>query len=114
MLLIGASMVVSTLEQLRERRKPLPVLVAFGTRRSTLGWSVLWQTALPVFLGLALSVLGGIGLGAVLLKLASVPVTVHWTSLGAMAGIGAGVVLVTCLSPPPLWRMMRLDGLRTE
>ncbi|MFP8963172.1 FtsX-like permease family protein [Streptomyces nanhaiensis] len=115
MLLIGASMVVSTLEQLRERRKLLSVLVAFGTRRSTLGWSVLWQTALPVALGLVLSVAGGIGLGAVLLKLVSTPVAVHWTSLGAMTGIGAGVVLlVTVLSLPPLWRMMRPDGLRTE
>ncbi|SEQ61143.1 FtsX-like permease family protein [Streptomyces radiopugnans] len=115
MLLIGASMVVSTLEQLRERRKLLSVLVAFGTRRSTLGWSVLWQTALPVALGLVLSVAGGIGLGAVLLKLVSTPVAVHWTSLGAMTGIGAGVVLlVTALSLPPLWRMMRPDGLRTE
>ncbi|MFP8883724.1 FtsX-like permease family protein [Streptomyces mangrovi] len=115
MLLIGASMVVSTLEQLRERRKLLSVLVAFGTRRSTLGWSVLWQTALPVALGLFLAAAGGIGLGAVLLKLVSVPVAVHWTSLGAMTGIGAGVVLlVTVLSLPPLWRMMRPDGLRTE
>ncbi|MDG9703064.1 ABC transporter permease [Streptomyces sp. DH37] len=115
MLLIGASMVVSTMEQLRERRKLLSVLVAFGTRRSTLGWSVLWQTALPVALGLALSVLGGIGLGAVLLKLVSVPVAVDWASLGAMTGIGAGVILlVTVLSLPPLWRMMRPDGLRTE
>ncbi|MFH0242551.1 FtsX-like permease family protein [Streptomyces sp. HK10] len=115
MLLIGASMTVSTLEQLRERGKLLSVLVAFGTRRSTLGWSVLWQTALPVALGLALSVAGGIGLGAVLLRLVSAPVAVHWTSLGAMTGIGAGVVLlVTFLSLPPLWRMMRPDGLRTE
>ncbi|WP_158239030.1 FtsX-like permease family protein [Streptomyces barkulensis] len=115
MLLIGASMVVSTLEQLRERRKLLSVLVAFGTRRSTLGWSVLWQTALPVALGLFLAAAGGIGLGAVLLKLVSVPVAVHWTSLGVMTGIGAGVVLlVTVLSLPPLWRMMRPDGLRTE
>ncbi|WP_308312234.1 FtsX-like permease family protein [Streptomyces sp. ICN903] len=115
MLLIGASMVVSTLEQLRERRKLLSVLVAFGTRRSTLGWSVLWQTALPVALGLFLAAAGGIGLGAVLLKLVSVPVAVHWTSLVAMTGTGAGVVLlVTLLSLPPLWRMMRPDGLRTE
>jgi hypothetical protein len=32
-----------------------------------------------------------------------------------MAGAGAGVVLsVTALSLPPLWRLMRPDGLRTE
>ncbi|HZG03395.1 MAG TPA: FtsX-like permease family protein [Streptomyces sp.] len=115
LLLIGASMVVSTLEQLRERRRLLSVLVAFGTRRSTLSWSVLWQTALPVLLGLALAVAGGIGLGAVLMAMVSTPVAVDWASLGIMTGIGGAVILlVTGLSLPPLWRMMRPDGLRTE
>lgn len=115
MLLIGVSMVVSTLEQLRERRRLLSVLVAFGTRRSTLGWSVLWQTVLPVALGMALAVVGGVGLGAVLLIMISEPVTVYWPTVGAMAGLGAGIVLLaTLLSLPPLWRMMRPDGLRTE
>ncbi|WP_342667213.1 FtsX-like permease family protein [Streptomyces megasporus] len=115
MALIGAGMVVSTLEQLRERRKLLSVLVAFGTRRSTLGWSVLWQTAVPVVLGMALAAVGGIGLGAVLLAMVSEPFAVHWTGLAAMTGTGAAVVaLVTLLSLPPLWRMMRPDGLRTE
>ncbi|MER7787412.1 FtsX-like permease family protein [Streptomyces sp. NPDC097640] len=115
LLLIGASMIVSMLEQLRERKKLLSVLVAFGTRRATLGWSVLWQTAIPVVLGLALSVAGGIGLGAILLKMVEMPVAVDWTSLTMMTGIGAGVILlVTLVSMGPLWRMMRPDGLRTE
>lgn len=56
LLLIAASMLVSQLEQLRERKRLLSVLVAFGTRRATLGWSVLWQTAVPVVLGLAVAV----------------------------------------------------------
>ncbi|MFI1950624.1 FtsX-like permease family protein [Streptomyces xinghaiensis] len=115
LLLIGASMIVSTLEQLRERRRLLSVLVAFGTRRRTLAWSVLWQTAVPVTLGLALAAVGGVGLGAVLLKMVNTPVSVDWSSLGLMTGVGAGLVLlVTLLSLPPLWRMMRPDGLRTE
>ncbi len=37
LVLIAASMVVSQAEQLRERRRQLAVLVAFGTRRGTLG-----------------------------------------------------------------------------
>ena len=37
--LIGASMVVALLESLRERRRSLAVLVAFGTPTRTLGWS---------------------------------------------------------------------------
>lgn len=115
LLLIGASMIVSTLEQLRERRRLLAVLVAFGTRRSTLAWSVLWQTAVPVVIGLAISVAGGLTLGTVLLTMIDSPVAVDWSSLATMTATGAGVIaLVTLASMGPLWRMMRPDGLRTE
>ncbi|MEU4091729.1 FtsX-like permease family protein [Streptomyces sp. NPDC026673] len=115
LLLIGASLFVSQLEQLRERRKLLAALVAFGARRRTLGLSVLWQTAVPVVLGLALACGTGLALGAVLLRMVSRPVHVDWGAVGAMTGIGAAVVLlVTVASLPPLWRMMRPEGLRTE
>ncbi|MFI6339773.1 ABC transporter permease [Streptomyces sp. NPDC050535] len=113
--LIGASLLVSQLEQLRERKKLLSALVAFGTRRRTLSLSVLWQTAIPITLGLALASVVGITLGTVLLKMASTPVRLDWASVLSMTGIGAGVVvLVTLLSLPPLLRLMRPDGLRTE
>ncbi|MFC9848789.1 ABC transporter permease [Streptomyces sp. NPDC060223] len=113
--LIGASLLVSQLEQLRERKKLLSALVAFGTRRRTLSLSVLWQTAIPIALGLALASTVGLILGAVLLKMTTTPVRVDWASVLSMTGIGAGVVvLVTLLSLPPLLRLMRPDGLRTE
>ncbi|GAB2818701.1 ABC transporter permease [Streptomyces chlorus] len=113
--LIGASLLVSQLEQLRERRKLLSALVAFGTRRRTLSLSVLWQTAVPIGLGLLLASAVGVTLGAVLLRMTSTPVRMDWTSLLQMTGFGAGVVVVvTLLSLPPLLRMMRPDGLRTE
>jgi hypothetical protein len=115
MALIGASLLVTMLEQLRDRRKLLAVLVAFGTRRTALAWSVLWQTAIPVVLGLLLAGVGGIGLGAALLAMVGEPFRPDWGSVAAMSAIGAGVVFaVTLLSLPPLWRMMRPDGLRTE
>lgn len=115
LLLIGASLLVSVLEQLRDRRKLLAALTAFGTRRSTMSWSVLWQTAVPVALGLVLATGVGLGLGSVLLDMVGHPVTVNWAAVAAMAGIGGGVVvLVTLLSLPPLWRLMRPEGLRTE
>ncbi|MCN9244434.1 ABC transporter permease [Streptomyces sp. RY43-2] len=115
LLLIGASLLVSQLEQLRERKKLLSALVAFGTRRRTLSLSVLWQTAVPVALGLLLASVVGLTLGMVLLKMSRTPLSVHWSSVLSMAGIGAGVVLlVTLLSLPPLLRLMRPDGLRTE
>ncbi|AVH61174.1 ABC transporter permease [Streptomyces dengpaensis] len=115
LILIGASLLVSQLEQLRERKKLLSSLVAFGTRRRTLSLSVLWQTAIPIALGLILATAVGLSLGTVLLKMTNTPVGVDWASVLSMTGIGAGVVvLVTALSLPPLIRLMRPDGLRTE
>ncbi|MFE4215437.1 ABC transporter permease [Streptomyces sp. NPDC056844] len=114
LLLIAASMLVSQLEQLRERKRLLSVLVAFGTRRGTLGWSVLWQTAVPVVLGLAVAVAGGLALGATLCWMVRKEVSDWWLFL-PLAGAGAALILlVTLLSLPPLWRMMRPDGLRSE
>ncbi|WP_369391609.1 ABC transporter permease [Streptomyces sp. CG1] len=113
--LIGASLLVSQLEQLRERRKLLSSLVAFGTRRRTLSMSVLWQTAIPIALGLLLASAVGLTLGAVLLKMVGTRVGVDWPSVLSLTGAGAAVVLtVTALSLPPLVRMMRPEGLRTE
>ncbi|WP_433385154.1 FtsX-like permease family protein [Micromonospora sp. KLBMP9576] len=115
LLLIGASMLVGVLEQLRERRRLLAMLVAVGTRRWTLSWSVLWQSAVPVVIGLALAVVFGLGLGAVLLRMVQTPVTVAWPVLAVSTGLGAAVVLlVTGLSLPVLWRLTRPDGIRTE
>ncbi|MFG3698003.1 FtsX-like permease family protein [Micromonospora sp. NPDC047620] len=115
LLLIGASMLVGVLEQLRERRRLLAMLVAVGTRRGTLSWSVLWQTTVPVAIGLVLAVVFGLALGAVLLRMVRAPVTVAWPVVGISTGLGAAVVLlVTGLSLPALWRLTRPDGIRTE
>ncbi|MFJ3878650.1 ABC transporter permease [Streptomyces sp. NPDC090077] len=115
LVLIGTSLLVGQLEQLRERRRLLAALVAFGTKRSTLCLSVLWQTALPVALGLVLAAGTGIALGSVLMGMAQVRVRVEWTSVLLLTGAGAGLVaVVTLLSLPPLLRLMRPDGLRTE
>ncbi|MFC8918302.1 ABC transporter permease [Streptomyces sp. NPDC057116] len=114
MVLVAVSLLVSTVEQLRDRRRLLSALVAFGTRRSTLAWSVLWQTAVPVVLGMALAVAGGLGLGVLLLRLTGKGVE-DWWVFWPVAGVGAALVLaVTGLSLPVLWRLMRPDGLRTE
>ncbi|OKK16525.1 hypothetical protein AMK09_22555 [Streptomyces sp. CB02488] len=114
LLLIAASMLVSQLEQLRERKRLLSVLVAFGTRRTTLGWSVLWQTAIPVVIGLAVAVAGGLALGATLCWMVGKEVT-DWVLFLPLAGAGAALILlVTLLSLPALWRMMRPEGLRSE
>ncbi|WP_405529317.1 ABC transporter permease [Streptomyces avidinii] len=115
LVLIGGSLLVSQLEQLRERKRLLSALVAFGTKRSTLSLSVLWQTAVPIVLGLLLAAGAGVGLGAVLMSMAARPLRIDWASVLGMTAAGAGVVVVvTLLSLPPLLRLMRPDGLRTE
>ncbi|PJN42714.1 hypothetical protein CG747_03115 [Streptomyces sp. CB02959] len=115
LLLIGAGLIISTVEQLYERRRLLSTLDAYGTRRATLGWSVLWQTALPVALGLGLALACGLTLGSLLLAVIGSGVVVDWPVVAGMVAIGGAVILfVTALSLPPLWRMMRPDGLRTE
>ncbi|MER5641456.1 FtsX-like permease family protein [Kitasatospora sp. NPDC002227] len=113
--LIAASMLVGLVAQLRERRRSLAVLAAFGTRRRTLGAALLWQVLLPVVLGLALAVGAGAGLASVLLRSAGLPVVLDWGQAGVMAAAGLGAVLaLTALSLPVLRRATRAAGLRHE
>ncbi|MGW0662037.1 FtsX-like permease family protein [Streptodolium elevatio] len=115
LMLIAASMLVSTLEQLREQRRPLAVLAALGTPHRTLALSVLAQTIVPLAVGLVLAVAGGIGLGSLLLSLAARPPQVDWAYVGSVAGLGGTAVLAVALvGLPPLWRLVRPDNLRTE
>jgi predicted lysophospholipase L1 biosynthesis ABC-type transport system permease subunit len=115
LLLVGLSLLVGTVEQLRERRRTLAALVAFGARRSTMSLSILWQTLVPVVLGLVLATALGLGLGGLLLATVDVPFHVDLAGIGIVCGISGGVVLlVTAASLPALWRLMRPDGLRFE
>jgi hypothetical protein len=115
LLLIGASLLVNVAEQLRERRRVLAALVAFGTRRTTLTGSVLYQMAVPVVLGLTLAVATGSGLAMVLQTLANAPISVDWYGIGTTSGAAALVVLLTTTaSLPLLWRLTKPGGLRSE
>ncbi|MFJ3307188.1 FtsX-like permease family protein [Streptomyces sp. NPDC086549] len=115
LLLIAASMVLGAVEQLRDRKRVLTVLVAFGTRRRTLGSSILWQTVLPVMIGLLVAGLVGTTLGSALLGLVGRTAVFDWGSMLAIAGIGvAAAVMVTLLTLPTLWRSTRPEGLRYE
>jgi hypothetical protein len=69
----------------------------------------------PVGLGLAVAVLTGIGLGAVLLQLVGTGFHIAWLDVLAIVAVGAAVVvLVTAASLPVLFRTSRPEGLRTE
>ncbi|GAA3287739.1 ABC transporter permease [Dactylosporangium vinaceum] len=115
LVLVGLSLLVSTVEQLRERRRTFAALVAFGTRRATMAWSILWQTAVPVALGLVTASIMGLILGSALLRIVVVEVRPDWAGIGVVGAIAAAVVLlVTAASLPPLFRLMRPEGLRFE
>lgn len=115
LVVVGASLLVDVLEQLRERRRLLAVLLAFGTRRRTLGVSVLYQVAVPVALGLALAVATGAGLAAVLQRAAGAGVRLDWFGIGTTSGTAAAVVLLTTAATLPLlWRLTRPGALRSE
>ncbi|MEU4365575.1 FtsX-like permease family protein [Promicromonospora sp. NPDC023987] len=115
LVLIGASMLVNVVEQLRERRQLLAVLVAFGTRRRTLSGSVLLQLAIPVVLGLALAVATGSGLALALQTAIKAPLSFDWQGVGVTAGAAAVMVLLTTAAGLPLlWRLTRPGALRNE
>ncbi|MFD2796601.1 FtsX-like permease family protein [Promicromonospora vindobonensis] len=115
LVLIGASMLVNVIEQLRERRQLLAVLVAFGTRRRTLSGSVLFQLAIPVVLGLALAVVTGSGLALALQTAVEAPPSFDWQGVGVTAGAAALMVLLTTAAGLPLlWHLTRPGALRSE
>ncbi|WP_055480230.1 FtsX-like permease family protein [Sphaerimonospora mesophila] len=115
LLLIGTSMLATTLDQLRERRALLATLTAFGVRRAVLTWATLWQMAVPVALGLVPAALIGTGLGLALLVMLGLPPHVGVANLLLTVSAGAGLVtLVTLASLPVQLRLMRPEGLRTE
>ncbi len=115
LLMIGASLLVAAGEGLRERRRALAVLAAFGTRRSTVAWSMFWQAAIPVVGGLLLAVALGLGLGAMLSAVVSLSPQFDWGAIGLMLAAGVAVIAaVTGLTLPTVTRMMRPDALRVE
>jgi hypothetical protein len=115
LLLVGAGVLVDVAEQLRERRRPLAVLVAAGVHRAVLTGSVLHQVAVPVLLGLVLAVVAGGGLAAALLTAMGLPVRLDWAAIGATAAAAVLVVLLTTAASLPLLRRATdPGGLRSE
>ncbi|SFJ75652.1 FtsX-like permease family protein [Cellulomonas sp. KH9] len=115
LVVVGASLVVNVAEQLRERRRPLAVLAAFGVRRRTLGLSVLYQVAVPVALGIALAVAVGTGLTVALQVGSDMPLSLNVSGIALTAGGAAAVVLLaTAAILPLLGRVTRPAGLQGE
>jgi hypothetical protein len=109
------SLLVLAVEHIRERRRPLAVLVASGVPTGVLGRSLLWQMALPIVLGVAVALATGLGLAAIVMDLADETLTLDWSGVTLMcAGATAMTLLVSALTLPFLTRATRLNTIRTE
>jgi hypothetical protein len=115
LLLAGVSLLVLALEQVRERRRPLAMQSAAGVPRAVLARSLLWQTALPVGVGVLAAVATGIGLAALVLRTTTTRMVLDWTDIGLFCGATVVLVLlVTAATLPALRNATRLSALRTE
>lgn len=112
---IGASMLLTSTEQVRERRPVLAALAALGVRRRTLAASLLLGDLVPVVLGAVLAVGAGAGLGALLLVLVGAPPVLDpVAAVGTATVAGAVVLAVGALGQVALRRATSPDGLRSE
>ncbi|RJQ87663.1 FtsX-like permease family protein [Amycolatopsis panacis] len=109
------SLLLLSVEQITERRRPLAALSASGVPVSVLAKGSLWQTAIPVGVGVVLAVATGIGVTTPILRLAGLPYTFDVGAIAILIGAAVlAVVAVTAATLPLLRSVTRLDGLRAE
>lgn len=115
LMLAGVSMLVLALEHIRERRRSLAVLVASGVPRGVLARSLLWQVALPIVLGVAMALLAGTALAALMVRLTEEEMSMDWPGVAFMSvGAVALTLLVSAMTLPFLKSATRLTTIRTE
>lgn len=115
LLAIGASLLVSGLDQVAERRQVHAVLDAMGTPAGVLSGALVFGSLIPVALGTALAVLTGIGLGALLLTVAGSTIVPDPLGIGLTAATsGLVVLLVSAGLVPSVHRSGSRGGLRSE
>jgi hypothetical protein len=113
--LIAVSLVVASLEEVRERRRLLAALAAIGTPRRTFSLSVFYQTLIPITAAVALAVAGGLLLGSLLLVMADRPVQANPQSILVICTLaGAMIAATTIVASVALWRGAHPNGLQTE
>ncbi|MCA1195269.1 ABC transporter permease [Saccharopolyspora sp. 6V] len=114
--LIGCSLLVTAVEQIHERARPMAVLGAVGAKRSTLVWSAFLQNAVPMLLALVVAVPVGYVLGGVLMAAGfTLLPAVDLPGMAAVLAFAAvSVLVVTALTAPALSKAMSPDGLHTE
>ncbi|TKG72728.1 FtsX-like permease family protein [Prauserella endophytica] len=109
------SLLMLSIEQIVERRRPLAALSAAGVPLSVLARGSLWQNAIPVAIGVVLAVVAGIGITLPTLRYAGLSLSLDAGLIGIVCGAAVLAVLAaTALTLPLLRQVTRLDGLRAE
>ncbi|ASR37247.1 ABC transporter permease [Prauserella marina] len=109
------SLLMLSIEQITERRRPLAALSAAGVPLSVLARGSLWQIAIPVGVGVVLAVVAGIGITLPTLRYAGLDLSLDIGLIGVVCGAAIMAVLVTTVLTLPLLRQVtKLDSLRAE
>lgn len=115
LVLAAASMLLVSIEQVRERRQQLAALAAAGVPARVLGLAVLWQALLPFAVAAVAATLVGAVLAILYLRTFGLAATIDWAGIGLLtAATALAVVAVAGLTLPSLRAAIRPESLRTE
>lgn len=114
-LITAASLLVSTVDAMLERRRPLAALSAIGASPGLLRRSLLTQVGVPLLGALALGVVVSVILVVLIFRLLRVPLFLPLVQLGQIVlAAGVAVMLVTLIALPWTRVSRRPDLLRAE
>ncbi|TCO59835.1 FtsX-like permease family protein [Actinocrispum wychmicini] len=115
LMVAALSLLILSIEQITDRRRALAALSAAGVPLGVMARSSLWQTALPVLIGVVLAIGAGIGLSAPILTLAEAKIDIDPPMIGALAGAALlAVLIVTACTLPLLRQVTKVESLRAE
>jgi ABC-type antimicrobial peptide transport system permease subunit len=117
----AATMLITTVDAVGERRRSLAALAAVGAPRSVLRRALAVETALPMLAGVALGLGSAIGGTWMLFQavadfeaMIEAP-PIYWRSLGSVLAFAiVAIVAATIATFPSLGRAIRPESLRTE
>lgn len=111
----AANLLLSTVDGMMERRRPLAILSAIGVPASIIRRSVLFQVALPLAIALALGGSVGLAVTALVFTIADEPIFLPVAPLlFTAAAAGAAALIVTASSLPWVRLVRRPELLRSE
>ena len=115
LLVTAASLFITTIDGVMERRRSLAVLSAMGVPASIIAWSVIVQVGIPLVVGVTLGAWAGLGAAALLLIVIGEPVILPVASTLLTLGFVVAIVLFVTAAAAPWVRVVRSpELLRSE